>query len=86
MIKGSKAVKPQTHSYIFPVGDCVAIPFMVREPHHERNCLIGNSNTYPFALSASKALRANCDTVSRGERREGLTLDEKKKFFSDFGF
>jgi hypothetical protein len=36
----------------FPV--CVAIPFMVREPHHERDCLIVNSSTYPFALSTSK--------------------------------
>jgi hypothetical protein len=37
-----------------PLRDRVAIPFMVREPHHERNCLIENSSTYPFALSASK--------------------------------
>jgi hypothetical protein len=36
-----------------PSRDRVAIPFMVREPHHERNCLIENSSTYPFALSAS---------------------------------
>jgi protein SCO1 len=34
--------------------DCVAIPFMVREPHHERYCLVANSSTYPFALSLSK--------------------------------
>jgi len=38
----------------FRVGDCVAIPFMVREPHHERYCSIVNSITYPFALSVSK--------------------------------
>jgi hypothetical protein len=25
-----------------PVRDCVVIPFMVREPHHERDCLIVN--------------------------------------------
>jgi hypothetical protein len=25
-----------------PLGDYVAIPFMVREPHHERDCLIVN--------------------------------------------
>jgi hypothetical protein len=37
-----------------PSRDCVAIPFMVREPHHERGCLIANSGTYPFALSESK--------------------------------
>jgi hypothetical protein len=38
----------------FSQRDCVAIPFMVREPHHERYCLIANSITYPFALSVSK--------------------------------
>ena len=37
-----------------PCRDYVAIPFMVREPHHERHCSIPNSITYPFVLSASK--------------------------------
>ena len=36
------------------VGDGVAIPFMVREPHHGRDRFVVNSNTYPFALSTSK--------------------------------
>jgi hypothetical protein len=27
---------------------------MVREPHHERDCMIENSSPYPFALSLSK--------------------------------
>jgi hypothetical protein len=36
------------------VGDCVAIPFMVREPHHERDSFVVHSNTSPFALSMSK--------------------------------
>jgi hypothetical protein len=27
---------------------------MVREPHHERDCMIANSIIYPFALSLSK--------------------------------
>jgi hypothetical protein len=35
----------------FPVRDRVAMPFMVREPHHERDCLIVNSSIYPFATS-----------------------------------
>jgi hypothetical protein len=30
------------------------MPFMVREPHHERDCVITYSSTYPFALSLSK--------------------------------
>jgi hypothetical protein len=34
--------------------DYVAVPFMVREPHHERYCLIENSSTFPFVLSPSK--------------------------------
>jgi hypothetical protein len=34
-----------------PVGDCVAIPFTVREPHHERDCFIINSSIDPFATS-----------------------------------
>jgi len=34
--------------------DCVAIPIMVREPHHERYCQIVKSRTCPFALSSSK--------------------------------
>jgi hypothetical protein len=33
---------------------CVAIPFMVREPHHQRYCPAANSSTYPFALRLSK--------------------------------
>jgi hypothetical protein len=40
-------------SPISPIGDSVAIPFMVREPHHERDCLIGNSSIYPFAPSVN---------------------------------
>jgi hypothetical protein len=43
---------PSPHSS--PVRGCVAIPFMVREPHHERYCMIANSSIYPFALSSSK--------------------------------
>ena len=44
-------VGPLTSSHL---RDCVAIQFMVREPHHERDCLIVNSSAYPFALSPSK--------------------------------
>jgi hypothetical protein len=35
-------------------ADCVAIPFMVQGPYHERNCVIVNSSTYSFDLSLSK--------------------------------
>jgi hypothetical protein len=60
-------------SYVSPVGDRVAIPFMVREPHHERNCLIENSSTYPFALSASKGSERIATQSLARERREGLS-------------
>jgi hypothetical protein len=52
----SMLLKPFVSSVfaLFLDGDCAAIPFMVREPHHERDCLIVNSSIYPFGLSLSK--------------------------------
>ena len=55
--------------------DCVAILFMVREPHHEWYCLIANSGTYPFALtprqvSGLKAVEGACPEATR--RVEGF--------------
>jgi hypothetical protein len=39
-----------------PARSLVAIPFMVRVPHHERYCLIANSSPYPFALRLVEGL------------------------------
>lgn len=36
--------------------DWVAIPFMVREPHHERNYFAARSTLSPFALTQSMGL------------------------------
>jgi hypothetical protein len=54
-----------TFTSVPPVRDCVAIPFMVREPHHERDCLIVNSSIYPFALSLSKGSKLLRHSLSR---------------------
>src|SRR5262249_43792802 len=43
------------NKFIFSTAERLCrIPFMVREPHHERDCLIVNSSIYSFALSLSK--------------------------------
>jgi hypothetical protein len=41
-----------------------SVKVLVREPHHERYCLIALSSTYPSALRLVEGFRANCDTVS----------------------
>jgi hypothetical protein len=46
--------------------DCVATPFMVREPHHERDCLSANLSTCPFALSSSKGSERIATQSRRG--------------------
>jgi Cytochrome C oxidase, cbb3-type, subunit III len=46
--------------------DCVVIPFMVREPHHERVCLTLHSSTHPFATSIN-SLQAL--SLSKGSER-----------------
>jgi small-conductance mechanosensitive channel len=56
---------PSPHSS--PVRGCVAIPFMVREPHHERYCMIANSSIYPFALSSSKGSERIATQSLKGE-------------------
>ena len=56
-----------------PRPDCVGIPFMVRGPHHERNCVTINSSTYAFALSLSKGSETIATQSRRGEgHRWGL--------------
>jgi NitT/TauT family transport system substrate-binding protein len=49
-----------------------AIPFMVREPHHERNCLIVNSSTYPLALRLSKGSEVIATQSIKGEETGGI--------------
>src|SRR5262249_4919085 len=49
-----EVVQLYTPSLILPDQRLCRIPFMVREPHHERDCLIVNSSIYSFALSLSK--------------------------------
>ena len=53
-VDGSRLVVHNQRKFHLVYRDCVAIPFMVREPHHERDFLIANSIAYPFALSLSK--------------------------------
>jgi hypothetical protein len=68
-----QAWSPSPHSS--PLRDCVAIPFMVREPHHERDCLIVNSSAYPFALSPSKGSERIATQSPTGEDRgEGALI------------
>src|SRR5262249_14027755 len=54
-----------------PAERLCRIPFMVREPHHERDCLIVNSSIYSFALSLSKGSERIVTQSPKGERREG---------------
>jgi hypothetical protein len=49
------------------------MPFMVREPHHERDCLIVNSSIYPFALSSSKGSERIENSLVR--EREWVRVD-----------
>jgi predicted secreted hydrolase len=69
-----------------PLGDRVAIPFMVPEPHHERGRLMANSSTSPFALSLSKGSeRIAAQSSGRGEGEGtftyGLALPGRKLSF-----
>jgi hypothetical protein len=45
---------------------------MVREPHHERNCLIVDSSAYPLALSLSKGSEGIATHYSKGEEAGGI--------------
>jgi NitT/TauT family transport system substrate-binding protein len=49
-----------------------AIPFMVREPHHERNCLIVDSSTYPLTLRLSKGSEVIATESIKGEETGGI--------------
>jgi hypothetical protein len=54
------------------------IPFMLREPQHERDKVVGNSSTLPFVLSGSKGewlfFRTTCaSAVSRLLLRHNYT-------------
>jgi NitT/TauT family transport system substrate-binding protein len=66
------------------VGDCVAIPFMVREPHHERCCLFRNSSTYPFTLSVSKGSERIATHSLEVERVSSQRLQITNIFLSVF--
>ena len=63
-----------------PIRDCVAIPFMVREPHHERDCSIVNSSICPFALSLSKGSEHIATQSLKGEEISGRGLRPTLKF------
>ena len=62
-----------------PRADCVAIPFMVREPHHERNCFAVNSSSSPFVLRLSKGERPIATQSLAGEG-EGNSEDATLTF------
>jgi NitT/TauT family transport system substrate-binding protein len=49
-----------------------AIPFMVREPHHERNCLTVDSSTYPLALRLSKGSEVIATQSIKEEETGGI--------------
>jgi PAP2 superfamily protein len=66
---------PSPHSS--SVRDCVVIPFMVRGPHHERDCLIANSSTSAFALSSSKGSERNATESLKGEEVSSGTAGNK---------
>ena len=65
-----------------PVTGCVAIPFMVREPHHERDCLSVNSSTYPFALSTSKGSERIATQFLKGEEASSRGLRASLTIFA----
>jgi hypothetical protein len=52
---------------LLPPWRLCQIPFMVREPHHERYCMIVNSSIYPFVLSLSKGERLFATQSLTGE-------------------
>jgi hypothetical protein len=55
------------------------MPFMVREPHHERHGPIENSRAYPFALSLSKGSEQIATQASgRGGARGGAPKSLKE--------
>jgi ABC-type nitrate/sulfonate/bicarbonate transport system substrate-binding protein len=60
-----------------PVRDRVTIPFMVREPHHERDRLMANSNTSLFALSLSKGSERIATQSLKGEEVIKLALSDR---------
>ena len=68
--------------HAFAGRDCVAIPFMVREPHHERYCLIANSGTYPFALSLSKG----SEWIATQSRKTEGAVDFQSTLLEPLGF
>ena len=65
-----------------PVRGCVAVPFMVREPHHERYCSMANSSTYPFALSLSKGSDRIATQPVKGEGGYDRASAQDKAFLS----
>src|SRR5262245_50295770 len=63
-----------SHSYISPRRDCVAIAFMGRASHHERDYLISNSSICLFALSSSKGPSEVQHSCVADEKRGDLRI------------